>query len=182
MNTYGFFADGDHNVGPNVDAGNPLIEDSRFENNQVGVRFGSQSADQMSIARNTFADNGLDGLQGGMQNSTIDGNIFFDNGRYGLHLTSFGDSDPATGAQNNSIVNNCISSNDVAGIFYSDTQAAGTISTNVANDNNVYFNAAGAIYNGSETIDAENNWWGCPTGANTGPATRRRPTSTPTRS
>jgi hypothetical protein len=122
----------------------------------------------MSIARNTFANNGLDGLQGGMQSSVIDGNTFNDNGRYGLLLTSFGDSDPGSGAQDNSIVNNCIASNDVAGIFYSDTQAAGTISTNGASDNNIYGNGVGASYAGSEIVDSRNNWWGCATGANTG--------------
>jgi len=168
VNTYGFFVDGDHNIGSNVDAGNPLIEDSRFENNLIGVSLGAQSGDQLSIARNSFTDNGLDGLQGGMQSSTIDTNAFVNNGRYGLLLTSFGNADPAAGAQNNSIVNNCISRNGAAGIFYSDTQAAGTIATNVASDNNIYFNFAGAVYAGAETIDAENNWWGCPTGANTG--------------
>jgi hypothetical protein len=168
VNTYGFFVDGDHNVGSNVDAGNPLIEDSRFENNLIGLSLGAQSGDQLSIARNSFTDNGLDGLQGGMQSSTIDTNAFVNNGRYGLLLTSFGNGDPAAGAQNNGIVNNCISRNGAAGIFYSDTQAAGTIATNVASDNNIYFNFAGAVYGGAETIDAENNWWGCPTGANTG--------------
>lgn len=168
VNTYGFFVDGDHNVGSNVDAGNPLIEDSRFENNLVGLSLGAQSGDQLSIARNSFADNGLDGLQGGMQSSTIDTNSFVNNGRYGLLLTSFGNGDPAAGAQNNGIVNNCISRNGAAGIFYSDTQSAGTIATNVASDNNIYFNFAGAVYAGAETIDAENNWWGCPTGANAG--------------
>ncbi len=168
VDTYGFYADGDHNIGSNVDAGNPLMEDNRFENNLIGVSFGVQSAEQMSIARNTFAGNGQDGLVGGMQGSVIDGNTFEGNGRYGLLLTSFGDSDPAAGAQGNDIVNNCFSVNGGAGIFYSDAQAPGTIATNVASDNNIYGNAAGALYAGSETIPAENNWWGCPTGANTG--------------
>src|SRR6185436_14220919 len=55
--------------------------------------------------------NRLEGFQGGIQNSQIDGNTFSGNGRFGLNLTSFGDADPATGAQNNVIVNNCISNN-----------------------------------------------------------------------
>ncbi|MEO6025850.1 MAG: right-handed parallel beta-helix repeat-containing protein, partial [Candidatus Binatia bacterium] len=169
--TCGFFVDGDHNVGNSVDGGNPAIEDSRFENNSIGACFGSQSVDQMSIARNTFSDNAIDGLQGGMQNSSIDGNTMSGNGRYGLLLTSFGNSNPATGAQDNDITNNCISGNGLAdsgaGIFYSDAQAAGTIATNVASGNNIYGNFAGAVYDGGETIDAQGNWWGCATGANT---------------
>ena len=58
----------------------------------------------MSIARNIFAGNGQDGLAGGMQSSSIDGNAFENNGRYGLQLTSFDDPDPAAGAQGNDIV------------------------------------------------------------------------------
>ncbi|MCC6763186.1 MAG: right-handed parallel beta-helix repeat-containing protein [Deltaproteobacteria bacterium] len=199
VRTYGFLAEGTQNVGPNVDAGTPEMADNRFESNRVGVSFGAAAADQMAIARNTFADNLLDGLQGGMQNSSVDGNTFSGNGRYGLLLTSFGDADPAVGAQNVAITSNCFSTNGLGlacgggtndgepcttdgdclgggtcaaalagtGIFYSDGQAAGTIATNVASDNNLYGNLAGAAYAGGETIDAENNWWGCATGANT---------------
>ncbi len=199
VDTYGFLADGVLNVGPNIDAGSPEMSDNRFENNRIGASFGTESADQITIARNTFADNRLDGLQGGIQNSSIDGNTFSGNGRYGLLLTSFGDSDPAAGAQNDSITSNCFSTNGLglacgggtndgdpcatdaectgggtctvalagAGVLYSDTQAAGTIATNTASDNNLYGNFAGTTYGGSETIDAENNWWGCATGANT---------------
>jgi hypothetical protein len=198
--TYGFFVDGDHNLGPNIDLGAPRIEDSRFENNRVGASLGSESATSISIARNTFSENAVDGLQGGPQNASIAGNVFSTNGRYGLLLTSFGDANPLTGAHNDTITDNCFSTNGFGtacsggsndgtpcagnaqctgggtcsapfagtGMFFAADQAAGTISTNVAHDNNIYFNFAGATYTGSETINAENNWWGCVTGANTG--------------
>jgi hypothetical protein len=51
-----------------------------------------------------------------------------------------------------------------AGISFSATQFPGTISTNVANQNNIFGNAIGARYLGTETIDAELNWWGSATG------------------
>ena len=50
------------------------------------------------------------------------------------------------------------------GITYSATHAAGTIGTNHTNQNNISGNFVGARYTGTETIDAENNWWGSATG------------------
>src|SRR5207249_708392 len=40
----------------------------------------------------------------------------------------------------------------------------GTISTNVASNNNIFGNKAGATYLGTETINAELNYWGAATG------------------
>jgi len=51
-----------------------------------------------------------------------------------------------------------------AGIFFSSSQFPGTISTNKANQNNIFANAIGVEYPGADTIDAELNWWGSPTG------------------
>jgi hypothetical protein len=66
------------------------------------------------------------------------------------------------------VVRNCFTGNGLlqagAGIFFSTTQFLGTISTNVANQNNISGNLTGAQYLGSETINAEFNWWGDPTG------------------
>ncbi len=199
VDTYGFFADGDHNVGPNVDTPTLEMADNRFSNNRVGATFGTQAGDQIQIVRNTFSDNRLDGLQGGIQNSSIDGNTFSNNGRFGLLLTSNGSSDSLAGAQVVSVTTNCFSTNGLgtgcengtndgtpcttdtectgggtctapfagAGIFFAADQFAGTISMNWANDNNIYGNFSGMTYDGGETIDGTENWWGCLNGANT---------------
>jgi hypothetical protein len=126
-----------------------------------------------TISNNTFPGNAFDGLQGGIQNSAITGNNFDDNGRFGLALTGFGGAGDATrGAQNDTVTDNCFTGNGFVNaggaLSFSAAQFPGTISTNEVHQNNVAGNAVGALYTGGETIDAENNWWGCPTGANTG--------------
>jgi hypothetical protein len=166
----GFFVDGNRNVDKST-AGSrqPMFSGNFINNNQTGVNLGSRAWGDGPITGNTFSNNGFDGLQGGPKNSAISQNTFDRNGRHGLALTSFGNTtDPARGAQNNTITQNCFTGNGFlqvgAGIFFSATQFPGTISTNVAHQNNISDNFIGAQYLGVETIDAEFNWWGSPTG------------------
>jgi hypothetical protein len=166
----GFFVDGTRNV----DAGTagsriPRFTGNTILSNQTGVNLGRLAWGDGPITRNTFARNGFDGLQGGPKNALINENTFDGNGRDGLALTSFGNTtDPARGAQNNNIVDNCFTRNGFTnvgeGIFFSATQFPATISTNKANRNNITGNRLGARYAGTETIDATSNWWGAANG------------------
>ena len=167
----GFFVDGNRNVDAGtVGSRTPQFSGNLIDNNTTGVNLGSRSWGAGPIMGNTFSNNDFDGLQGGPRDSQITQNTFDNNGRNGLALTSFGNT--ATlyrGAQNNDVLMNCfmgngLSPNNGAGIFFSATQAAGTISTNQANNNNIQGNAMGARYLGSETIDATSNWWGAVNG------------------
>ena len=128
-------------------------------NNNTGVNLGSRAWGDGPITGNMFSRNNFDGLQGGPRDSTISLNSFDANGRSGLALTSFGNTtDPARGAQRNTITQNCFSGNGFglppvtpppgAGISFSATQFPGTISTNVAHDNNIFLNAVGADTSG----------------------------------
>src|SRR5437667_230904 len=82
------------------------------------------------------------------KNSAIDQNTFDRNNRNGLTLTSFGNMTADAGARSNTVTQNCFTMNGFsqagAGIFFSATQPAGTISTNVAHQNNIFGNAMGA--------------------------------------
>jgi hypothetical protein len=165
----GFFVDGNRNV----DKSTPGVRQPRFtgnliERNLTGVNLGSRAWGDGPISGNTIRNNLSDGLQGGPRDSLIDDNWFDNNGRDGLALTSFGSVDPLRGAQHNTIERNCFTRNGFAsagaGIFFSSTQAPNTISTNHANENNIVGNAIGVEYPGAETVDAELNWWGSPTG------------------
>lgn len=176
----GFFVDGNHNVGTSATPRKPVISGNTISNCQTGMNLGTRAFGSLTapntgtISNNTFSNNLFDGLQGGIQNTRIAGNVFSNNGRSGLALTSFGNTGADRGAQNCTITCNTITGNgftqnsgDTAGggITFSSTQAAGTIKTNHANNNNVSGNFAGARYNGTETpIDMENNWWGSATG------------------
>ena len=154
----------------------PQFTGNFIDNNQTGVNLGRLAWGDGPISANTFSDNAFDGLQGGPKNSLISANSFDNNGRSGLALTGFSltpSTDPTRGAQGNTITQNCFTANGFrvpptgAGISFSATQFPGTISTNVANQNNIFGNAIGARYVGptaTETINAENNWWGSPTG------------------
>jgi hypothetical protein len=176
----GFFVDGNRNVDKSTPSARaPLFSGNFIDRNQTGVNLGSRAWGDGDITGNTFSNNLVDGLQGGPKGSLttpllISQNTFDSNGRSGLALTSFGNVlDPARGAQFNNITQNCFTGNGFlvpptgAGISFSATQFPGTISTNVANQNNIFGNAIGARYFGptaTETINAENNWWGSPTG------------------
>ncbi len=170
----GFFVDGNRNVGSSLNR-SPLFSGNIFELNVTGVNIGSRAIEDAEISGNTFKDNDFDGLQGGPKNTMITDNSFTGNGRSGLALTSFGNTNSDRGAQNNSITNNCFTGNGFINsgraVSFSATQFAGTISTNTLNQNNISGNAVGAGYTGTETINAENNWWGAadgPSGNGTG--------------
>ncbi|MBI2357716.1 MAG: right-handed parallel beta-helix repeat-containing protein [Deltaproteobacteria bacterium] len=166
----GFFVDGNRNVDKSTaGARTPLFSGNFIDNNQTGVNLGRKAWGDGPITANTFSNNLFDGLQGGPKDSLITQNDFDSNGRSGLALTGFGGTtDPTRGAQGNTVAQNCFTGNGFLqggeGIFFSASQFAGTISTNVANQNNIFGNAVGARYLGSETIDAEFNWWGSSTG------------------
>jgi len=159
----GFFVDGNNNVIPSINR-TPRIAGNVIIDNNTGMNLGSRAFDGGTIENNTFESNNFDGLQGGIQNTTIQNNIFRDNGRSGLALTSFGNMGVDRGAQNLIIQCNAFTGNLVEGMFFSSTQAVGTIATNQAHNNNIAGNVAGATYNGTETINIDNNWWGSVTG------------------
>ena len=164
----GFIVDGNRNVGASGTR-RPLFSGNFIDNNGTGTNLGRLAFEDGTISSNTFSNNRFDGLQGGPKNTLITTNSFDGNGRDGLALTGFGGTlDPTRGAQGNSVIKNCFTANGFtmagAGIVFSATQFAGTIATNTANENNIFGNFTGARYTGSETINAENNWWGSPTG------------------
>jgi hypothetical protein len=161
----GFFVDGNRNV-DNGSAGSrvPQFIGNFIDNNGTGANLGRFAWGDGPISGNTFSDNVFDGLQGGPKNSLIEQNNFEGNGGNGLALTGFGGAgDPTRGAQNNDILRNCFTGNGT-GIFFTAGQFPGTISTNEAHQNNISGNSTGARYLGAETIPAELNWWGSPTG------------------
>jgi hypothetical protein len=168
-----FFVDGNHNVGVSATPRTPLIDGNQITGCNTGMNLGTRAFTGGTISNNTFSNNNFDGLQGGIQLTTITQNVFSNNGRHGLALTSFGNTGVDRGAQNDSITNNCFLANGFAqagaGILFSASQAVGTIITNHVNNNNIRLNATGALYTGSESpIDAESNFWGCAAGANGG--------------
>ncbi len=168
----GFFVDGNHNVGVSVTPRAPLFSGNRIEGCATGANLGSRAFDGGVISDNVFADHAFDGLQGGIQNSVVSGNLFSGNGRSGLALTSFGSGAADRGAQHTLVTNNCFTDNGLAesgeAVFLSSAQAPGTIATNQLTQNNFSDNHAGVRYTGGESIDAEDNYWGCVTGPNTG--------------
>ena len=175
----GFFVDGNHNVGPSTRT--PLISGNLINGCNTGMNlgkraFGSQfTPNAGTISNNTFSNSNYDGLQGGIQNTLISGNTFTGNGRSGLALTSFGDLATDKGGQNSVVIGNYFTNNGAlqpngAGISFSSSQAPGTISTNQAHFNRIVGNTIGVFYAGTETINADNNWWGCNYGPGVGGA------------
>lgn len=162
----GFFTDGNNNVIASVNRA-PRIAGNLIIDNNTGMNLGTRAFEgggSAFIENNTFESNNFDGLQGGIQNTTIQNNFFRDNGRSGLALTSFGNLGVDRGAQNLLITCNAFSGNLTEAIFFSSGQAVGTIATNQAHNNNIAGNTVGATYNGTETINIDNNWWGSATG------------------
>src|SRR5207302_8252379 len=106
---YGFFVDGNHNVGESATRA-ALIDGNLFDNNLQGLNLGSRSFGSLgtptlgtyagTISKNTFSNNVLDGIQGGIQHVLVTQNTFLNNARWGLNLTSFGNSAADRGAQN----------------------------------------------------------------------------------
>lgn len=160
----GFFVDGNHNVGTSGTR-MPLIAGNEISGNGTGANLGRFAFEFGEISNNVFSGNVFDGLQGGIQNTLITLNTFRNNGRSGLALTGFGGAGDATrGAKNSTVTCNLFEGNVAEAIFLSTGQFPGTIVTNTINQNNISGNTVGLTYNGSETIDAENNWWGSATG------------------
>ena len=156
----GLFSDGSRNVGMSGTR-SPLVDGNLFDGNETGANLGRKSFEFATISENTFSNSGFDGLQGGPADSSIIDNVFEDNGRSGLALTGFGGATDLTrGAQRNSVEGNTFTGNLSEALFFSSGQAAGTISTNTANQNNIDGNTNGAVYSGTETINVECNWWG----------------------
>ncbi len=164
----GVFSDGNRNVGESSTR-SPLFSGNLLDSNGAGANLGRKSFEFATIGSNTFSNNEFDGLQGGPADSLITQNIFQGNGRYGLALTGFGGaSDTTRGAQRNDITKNCFIENGFtesgAGIVFSSSQLAGTISTNNLHNNDIFGNNIGALYSGIEIINAEDNWWGAADG------------------
>src|SRR5205823_1152821 len=87
------------------------------------------------------------------------GSSFVANARWGLNLTSFGNTGADRGGQNSVVTENVFSGNGVVGsptttgdVVFSATQAAGAISTNTL-FNNSLGSATAFVYNGTETIN-----------------------------
>jgi len=165
----GFFVDGNRNVNPSVNRA-PLFMDNVFANNSIGLNLNSRSLDNGTISMNTFTNNSLDGLQAGPRSSLIVSNLFANNGEYGLSLTSLNITSGGRGAISNTITCNTFTGNGFgasghsAGYFFSNFQPAGNGPLNHFNYNNLSLNKTGAVYAGSEIIDATNNWWGAASG------------------
>jgi hypothetical protein len=173
---YGLFVDGNHNVGESATRA-PSISGNLFNNNLQGMNLGSRSFGTLAapvlgtyggtISNNTFSNNAFDGVQGGFQHVLVSGNTFVNNGRSGIALTSFGNLGADRGAQNSVIISNTFSGNGggtAEAIFLSATQVAGSIATNQIALNRIVGNNKGTTYNGTETVNLENNWWGCNAG------------------
>ena len=165
----GLFCDGTRNLGLSTRA--PLISGNLFNGNGTGANLGRMAFDAGSITNNTFSNSGFDGLQGGPRTTAITGNVFSNNGRSGLALTGFGGgTNPIRGAQGCTISGNTFTGNVQEGLFFSSSQFAGTISSNIANNNDFLGTGMGAYYAGSETINVGCNWWNDIGGPNYPPA------------
>jgi hypothetical protein len=171
----GLTFDGGRNVG--TGANPPTISGNTFDGNSVGANIGRGAMENAVISNNVFKNSAFDGLQGGPKNSTITGNTFDRNKRWGLALTSFGATtgspfsagNPA-GAINNQVTLNNFTANDSAGYFITTSMLAGQAKTNNANRNNFVGNRPvdpgpnpriliGAVYRGTETFFVGCNWW-----------------------
>jgi len=168
----GFFVDGNHNVAPNGPR-TPRFNDNLFQSLGTGANLGRFAFTGGTISGNTFTLSGFDGLQGGIQLTAITDNVFSFNGRSGLALTGFGGAtDPTRGAQNSTITLNDFIANVREGLFYSSGQFPGTVSTNVANNNNFVGNGTGGSnhgvnYVGTELLNLTCNWWNSAAGPDT---------------
>jgi hypothetical protein len=165
---------GSRAFGGSVAMGNATISGNTITNNVFdGVQGGIQ---RTNITDNLIAMNGRNGLSltsfgsavadRGGQNDTITLNCVLNNGFGKVCAGGVNVNLPCT-ADVQCPASTCSTALLGSGLFFSAAQAAGTISTNVANNNNIESNRAGATYLGAETINGENDWWGCPTGANT---------------
>ena len=153
----GLFADGNNNIGASG-LRTPVLAQNTFAGHAVAVDFGTRSFTGGDILQNQFRINGT-GLGYGIQNSNLTSNLFVGNAR-ALEFSSQGSTNPLRGAFGNTVSGNQILASTVAGVCLDAGQAAGTIGTNVFDSNCISGNALALDYAGSETISAENNWWG----------------------
>jgi thrombospondin type 3 repeat protein len=173
---YGIFSDGNHNFTESATR-QALISGNLIDNNNQGMNLGSRSFGSFgvptfpyagTISNNVISNNVFDGIQGGVQHVLITTNQIKNNGRNGIGLSNIGSAGADRGAQNSAVTCNLITGNGFtmagAGIFMSPLQPAGTQATNVINSNNIAGNSAGLNYTGTESVNAENNWWGSATG------------------
>ena len=153
----GLFADGNNNLGSSG-LRSPLMAQNTFAGHAIAVDLGTRSFTGGDILQNQFRINGT-GLGFGIQSSNITNNLFVGNAR-ALEFSSQGSTNPLRGAFGNTISGNQILASTVSGVFLDAGQALGTIGTNVFDSNCIAGNALALEYAGTETISAENNWWG----------------------
>jgi hypothetical protein len=148
-----FYVDGNHNVGVSATPRTPLIDGNQITGCNTGMNLGTRAFTGGTISNNTFSNNNFDGLQGGIQLTTITQNVFSNNGRHGLALTSFGTLGVDRGAQNDSITNNCFLENGFGASCTAGTNN-GTLCTSNAECTGggvcTPFNAAGVLFSASQ--------------------------------
>ena len=133
----GVFVDGNHNVGISG-ARAPLFSGNLIDNNGTGANLGRFAFEYGTISLNTVSNNLGDGIQGGIQHSTITRNTFTGNSASGLSLTGFSgsvSSDPTRGAISSVVTENIFSGNVIQDLKFNVFQFPGTISTNSAFNN-----------------------------------------------
>jgi len=104
---YGFFVDGNHNVGESATRA-AKIDGNLFNSNLQGLNLGSRSFGTLAapvlgpyagyITNNTFSNHAANGIQAGIQHVLVSGNTFSNNTTDGLALTSFGNTAADRGA------------------------------------------------------------------------------------
>ena len=169
---YGFFVDGNHNVGESATRA-PSISGNLFTNGLQGMNLGSRSFGTLAVPvtgpfggyinNNTFSSHTANGIQGGIQHVQVMGNTFQSNTLAGLSLTSFGNTGADRGAQNCVVTCNFFGGN-ATGILISSPTAAGAPASNTINNNNICGNTTGLSYAGTETVNCTSNFWGSATG------------------
>ncbi|MGB4849703.1 MAG: SprB repeat-containing protein, partial [Saprospiraceae bacterium] len=177
--TYGFFVDGNRNVGTSVGFANrnPLFQGNLFQGFSAGINAGIRSFDNVQVLENTFNGNSQLGFQGGPRNSNFARNTFTANGQYGMSLTGFNGNaaqfaDATRGASGTTIQNNFFSGNATAGGAFGDillsNEAPGLQNSNTISNNSLL--SVVAIYNNepdgtTDPIHATCNWFGSTTPA-----------------
>ena len=153
----GLSAGGNNNLGASG-LRSALIAQNVFEGHTVGLDLGSRAFFGGDILQNRLSDNDV-GLGFGVQSSTIADNVFVGNLR-AIHFSSLGSTSPLRGAFDNSVIGNQIVASALSGVLLDDAQAPGTIGTNAFASNCFEGNALAIEYAGTETVAAEDNWWG----------------------
>lgn len=165
--TYGFFADGNRNVGTSGTRSS-LFDGNLFDGSLVGMLIGVRALDGATISGNRFVNAGYDGILGGPKDTLITENVFEGNGRAGITFRNWNDSDVAKGAVGNTVSQNCFAGNGYVqtegAAIRTDQQPNGQLATNTFNNNNIKLNALGFFNKEADTIDATSNYWGAADG------------------